>query len=44
VSIEGGFRARELPRLLGVDEPPWRVQLQHTFLGAYRMVAVRPAS
>jgi hypothetical protein len=41
VSIEGGFRARELPQLLGVNQPPWRVQLQHTFLGAYRMIAVR---
>lgn len=41
VSIEGGFRERDLPRLLGVDQPPWRITLQHTFLGAYRMVAVR---
>jgi len=44
VSIEGGFRARELPRLLGVNGPPWRVELRHTFLGAYRMIAVRENS
>jgi len=41
VSIEGGFWGAELPRLLGVDQPPWQVQLQHTFFGAYRMVAVK---
>jgi len=41
VSIEGGFSDAELPRLLGVDQPPWRVELQTTFLGAYRMVASR---
>ena len=41
VSIEGGFRERDLPRVLGVDQLPWRVTLQHTFLGAYRMIAVR---
>jgi hypothetical protein len=41
VSVEGGFAGRELPRLLGVDEPPWRVTLRHTFWGAYRMVARR---
>jgi hypothetical protein len=41
VSIEGGFAGRELPQLLGVDEAPWRVKLQHTFFGAYRMIAVR---
>ena len=41
VSIEGGFRGRELPRLLGVDAPPWRSELRHTFFGAYRLIAVR---
>ncbi len=41
VSIEGGFSADELPRLLGVDAPPWRVEIHQTFLGAYRLVAVR---
>jgi hypothetical protein len=41
VSIEGGFRGRELARLLGVDAPPWRTQISHTFLGAYRLVAER---
>ena len=41
VSIEGGFREHDLPKILGVDQAPWRVTLQHTFLGAYRMVAMR---
>ncbi len=41
VSIEGGFQGRELATLLGVNEPPWRVTVQHTFLGAYRFIAVR---
>jgi hypothetical protein len=41
VSIEGGFCGRELPRLLGLDAPPWRIELSHTFLGAYRLIAVR---
>ncbi len=41
VSIEGGFLGDELPRLLGVDSAPWRVETQQTFLGAYRMVAVK---
>jgi hypothetical protein len=41
VSVQGGFAGRELPRLLRVDEPPWRVSVRHTFLGAYRMVALR---
>jgi hypothetical protein len=41
VSIEGGFRGRDLPRLLGLDQPHWRITVQHTFLGAYRLVAVR---
>jgi hypothetical protein len=41
VSIEGGFCGGELPKLLGVDVAPWRVEVQQTFLGAYRMVAVR---
>lgn len=41
VSIEGGFIRDDLPRLLGVNQPPWRVEVQQTFLGAYRLVAVR---
>jgi hypothetical protein len=41
VSIEGGFHGNELATLLGVNEPPWRVTVQHTFLGAYRFIAVR---
>ncbi len=41
VSIQGGFHAHELPRLLGLQGPEWHIHLHHTFLGAYRMVAVR---
>ncbi len=41
VSIEGGFLNADLPGMLGVDLLPWRVELQQTFFGAYRMVAVR---
>lgn len=41
-SIEAGFRDRELPRMLGMAERPWRVDVSHTFLGAYRMIALRP--
>ena len=41
VSIQGGFHARELPQLLGLDTPPWRIALHRTFLGAYRLVALR---
>lgn len=40
VSIEGGFCGDELPKLLGVNEPPWRVEMQQTFLGAYRLIAM----
>jgi hypothetical protein len=41
VSIEGGFRGRELARALGVDEAPWRVTVRQTYWGAYRFVAER---
>jgi len=41
VSIHAGFRSNELPQLLGVNTPPWRMALHQTFLGAYRLVAVR---
>jgi SAM-dependent methyltransferase len=41
VSIEGGFHGDELPRMLGVGAPRWNAEIEQTFLGAYRMVAVR---
>lgn len=41
VSIEGGFCGHELSQLLGLDPSSWRVEVRQTFLGAYRMVAVR---
>jgi hypothetical protein len=41
VSIEGGFRGGELAQRLGVETPPWRVEVTETFFGAYRFVAQR---
>lgn len=40
VSIRAGFRAAELPHLLGLGEQ-WRIDTQSTWLGAYRLVAKR---
>jgi 2-polyprenyl-3-methyl-5-hydroxy-6-metoxy-1,4-benzoquinol methylase len=40
VSIEAGFRGRELPGLLGLGAD-WDVRCQTTVLGAYRMIAVK---
>lgn len=41
VSIRAGFRGAELPALLGLDAPRWRVSVNHTPLGAYRLLAER---
>jgi hypothetical protein len=41
VSIAAGFRTDELPRALGLEAPAWHVRCTTSFLGAYRMVAVR---
>ena len=41
VSIHAGFRGAELPRALGLDERVWRWTIQETWLGSYRMEAVR---
>ncbi len=41
VSIAAGFRADELPQILGLDEKNWNYSCQATALGAYRMVAIR---
>ena len=41
VSIAAGFRADELPRLLGLNPAEWNVTCTTTVLGAYRMTAVR---
>jgi hypothetical protein len=38
-SIRAGFRGGELKELLALDEPRWRVTLDETLLGSYRMVA-----
>jgi hypothetical protein len=43
VSIAAGFRGDELPRALGLASPAWEVRCTTTFLGLYRMVAVRRA-
>lgn len=41
VSIAAGFRGDELPRALGLDDGAWDCRATTTFLGAYRLVAVR---
>ena len=41
VSIAAGFRAGELPELLGFDDGNWDYRCHTTALGAYRMVAIR---
>ncbi len=41
VSIRAGFRGDELPRLLGLEEEHWNIRCGSSFLGAFRMVAVR---
>ncbi len=41
VSIAAGFRGDELPRALGLAPEAWDWRVTTTFLGAYRLVAVR---
>ncbi|MEY4488226.1 MAG: hypothetical protein RIQ79_734 [Verrucomicrobiota bacterium] len=41
VSIAAGFRAVELPAALGLAPDRWDCRVTTTFLGAYRLVAVR---
>lgn len=41
VSIEAGFRDRELPALLGLDGRPWQWKIVHTVHGLYRVIGVR---
>lgn len=41
VSIAAGFRGDELPRALGLEPAAWDVRCTTSFLGAYRMIAVR---
>jgi SAM-dependent methyltransferase len=40
-SVGAGFRGRELPDALGLHLPAWSVVLASTWLGGYRMAAVR---
>ncbi|NBB79727.1 MAG: hypothetical protein GVY36_09820 [Verrucomicrobia bacterium] len=39
VSIDAGFRADELPGLLGLDPAVWTWLIEETWMGAYRMRA-----
>ena len=39
VSIRAGFRKKELPLLLGLESPAWKVSLHTTPMCAYRMIA-----
>ena len=41
VSIGAGFRTDELAETLGLDSSLWDVRCETTFLGIYRMIAVR---
>jgi len=41
VSIRAGFIGNELPDLLGLHAPLWRVKITESHRGAYRMVALR---
>lgn len=39
VSIDAGFRASELPHLLGLNPAAWNWSISETWMGAYRMRA-----
>ena len=39
VSVDAGFRAEELPELLGLDPVDWWWSIDETWMGAYRMRA-----
>lgn len=41
VSIAAGFRGDELPRALGLDASAWSWTLTRSWIGAYRLVALR---
>lgn len=41
VSVRAGFRGEELPHLLGLNKGSWKVHLEYSPLGMYRMVALR---
>lgn len=41
LSIGAGFRGDELPRTLRLDHARWDWRVDETFLGAYRLVALR---
>ena len=41
VSIDAGFRANELPELLGLAPTRWHWRIEETLMGAYRMIAER---
>ena len=41
LSVEAGFRGNELPELMGLALSEWRWTTDETFMGAYRMLALR---
>lgn len=41
VSIRAGFRAQELPEMLGLEEASWEIHVHESVLGGYRLRAVR---
>lgn len=41
VSIDAGFRDRELPRALGLDADRWQIRCGSAPIGAYHLLAVR---
>lgn len=43
-SIRAGFSGEELKELLELDESGWRININETLLGSYRMVAEQPDS
>jgi hypothetical protein len=41
VSIAAGFRGQELPAALGLDPAAWDIRCGTSFLGMYRLIAIR---
>lgn len=41
VSVRAGFQGEELATLLGLHPKAWSVMVEHSLLGAYRIVALR---
>lgn len=41
ISVRAGFRGQELANELGLDPAVWKVCVEYSLMGAYRMVALR---